>query len=167
MMTGPEDPPVTGYQTADRPIMLSILTGSLDRGRAAWRTLAEKVGLASLLDDPTWADLGPRLIGWGKEAEWARPVLEGAFRRWPSQELLEAITDAGAVAGIVNTLDDLFAGSHPQVEALDLLRRDELGGLTAATNPPWRFDGERPGVSAKVAALGADAQAIREELTRV
>jgi crotonobetainyl-CoA:carnitine CoA-transferase CaiB-like acyl-CoA transferase len=166
MMTAPEDPPVRGYKTADRPLMLSMLTGSIERGQRAWETLSVDLGLESLNDDPFWADIGPRLIGWGREAERTRATLEAAFATRYSDELLWTISRAGAIAGVVNSYRMLFSGEHPHVEALGILPRDGQGNLVLSTAAPWSFDGARFAIAGSAPLLGADTAAVRDEFLR-
>lgn len=126
-----------GYRTADGRIYFALRRASSED----YDNLMITLGLVDHLADERFGNYGRDAAPMGRRANETRQVWEEGFTRFPTEELVQLLLDAGGDA--VPFLDHLALARHPQIEALGLLvdvaRSDGSVGRDVA--PAWRFSG--------------------------
>jgi len=160
---GPYDPPDTGWQADDLPIVFSFgeFTGGGPGKASRWPEFCRAIGLDRLVSDPRFDDDGKNSTGLGADAAALRSIYETAFRTRTAEELVELIRALGGAAFPYHTHATLFADTT--IEALGDLR-SRPDGSSAGIRPPWRFSGRRCAPRLPAPALGASTAAVLGEL---
>lgn len=124
-----------GYRTADGRIYFALRRASSED----YDNLMITLGLLDHLADPRFANFGRDAAPMGRRANETREVWEEGFTRFPTDELVSLLLDAGGDA--VPFLDHLELAEHPQIKALgllvDVVRSDGSVGRDVA--PAWRL----------------------------
>ena len=158
---GPYNPPDTGWQTQDRPIVFSFgeFTGGGPDKQSQWPAFCRALGLDHLLDDPRFEPDGKNSTGLGADVAPLRSEYEAAFRHHTAAELVELVRRLEGAAYPYHTYETLFADEQAQV--LQLLQQipGPEGTLTAVKNP-WNFSTLRPVVQCGPPALGNATGAV-------
>jgi crotonobetainyl-CoA:carnitine CoA-transferase CaiB-like acyl-CoA transferase len=154
------DPPVTGYRTADLPVMMhlprvagrtfdgSVFAALLDR-------LGARVPDGMRFDAPAGDAAGPTSPGW-------KPFWENVFAKRGWAELAAVYAEFGGEITPFNTYATLER--HPQVAALEpfvALKSDD-GAQVRTVRVPWRMSGYPGGLGYRMPAEVALAQAVEE-----
>lgn len=160
---GPYDPPDTGWQAEDLPIVFSFgeFTGGGPGKVSRWPEFCRAVGLDDLASDPRFDHDGKNSTGLGADAAALRSVYEEAFRNRTAGELVKLIRNLDGAAFPYHTHATLFADDA--VEALGDLRSSPHDSPTGI-RPPWSFSGQRCAPRLPPPALGASTAAILAEL---
>src|SRR5262249_21658407 len=152
---GPYNPPDTGWQTQDRPIVFSFgeFTGGGPGKQSQWPAFCHALGLDHLLTDPRFEPDGKNSTGLGADVAPLRAAYEAAFRHHTAAELVALIRHLEGAAYPYHTYETLFTDAQAQV--LKLLQRipGPEGELTAVKNP-WNFSAIRPVVQCGPPTLG-------------
>jgi len=92
------------------------------------------------------------------------PMLRGRFVRWRREDLIRALDAAGVPCGPINSIASVL--EDPQVRAREMLRQvpHPCGVDVPQVASPMRFGGEALHARAAPPQLGADSDAILEEL---
>jgi crotonobetainyl-CoA:carnitine CoA-transferase CaiB-like acyl-CoA transferase len=160
---GPYDPPDTGWQAEDLPIVFSFgeFTGGGPGKVSRWPEFCRAIGLEQLVSDPRFDDDGKNSTGLGADAARLRPIYEAAFRTRTAGELVELIRGLDGAAFPYHTHATLFADDT--IEALGDLRSSP-DSAPAGIRPPWSFSGQRCAPRSPAPALGASTAAVLSEL---
>ncbi len=128
------------------------ITLHLSSSEKFWRTFAQAIGRADLLERPEFARFPDR------EANYAqlKSIVEAEFLTRSRAEW-EAILDAADVPfAPVLTVEEAIR--HPQAQWLELMEPEHNG--QTLVRPPWRFGGERARRQQPAPELGADTRAV-------
>jgi CoA:oxalate CoA-transferase len=124
-----------------------------------WKNLCEVVGLPELPKDPRFCDRADRL----KNRAALDALLEGAFAKHSSDEVLEALRKFEVPAAPINSLDRVF--QDPQVQHREMiihLDDGQGGGVKVVGNP---IKGEGCRLQSKFPPhLGADSALVLQDL---
>jgi crotonobetainyl-CoA:carnitine CoA-transferase CaiB-like acyl-CoA transferase len=162
---GPYNPPDTGWQTQDRPIVFSFgeFTGGGPGKQSQWPAFCHALGLDHLLQDQRFEPDGKNSTGLGADVAALRSLYEAAFRHYPAAELVALIRRLEGAAYPYHTYETLFADA--QAHILQLLQRlPGPEGDLAAIKTPWNFSTLRPVVRCGPPTLGNATGTILEEL---
>jgi CoA:oxalate CoA-transferase len=147
--------PATGiYRACDGPFYLACYW------HRDWRALCAVTGREDLLADPRFADHAAR----GRNIGELRGLLDKEFGRRTRAEWIGELESRGVLSGTVRTYDETI--TDPQLAANQTLERlvTADGGSVLFPRAPFRFGG-RPLTSIHAApALGADTDAVLDEL---
>jgi len=90
---GPYNPPDTGWQTQDRPMVFSFgeFTGGGPDKQSQWSAFCRALGLDHLLADPRFEPDGKNSTGLGADVAPLRAEYEAAFRHHTAAELVALI----------------------------------------------------------------------------
>jgi crotonobetainyl-CoA:carnitine CoA-transferase CaiB-like acyl-CoA transferase len=148
--------PYQVFQAADGPLV--IATGNTRQSR----DLCRIVGLATLADDPRYADNDGRV----RNRESFIGALSEAIARMPRARLLAELEAATVPAGPINTIAEAFA--DPQVVwrgmRVDLPATGVRGGSAPAVRAPIMLDGEAFSASDAAPRLGEHTDAVLAQL---
>jgi crotonobetainyl-CoA:carnitine CoA-transferase CaiB-like acyl-CoA transferase len=162
---GPYNPPDTGWQTQDRPIVFSFgeFTGGGPDKQSQWPAFCRAVGLEHLLADPRFDQDGKNSTGLGADVAPLRSLYEAALRQHPAAELVELIRHLEGAAYPYHTYATLFTDAQAQVlQLLQQIPRPE-GELTAI-RAPWNFSGLQTTVRCGPPTLGNTTERVLAEL---
>jgi crotonobetainyl-CoA:carnitine CoA-transferase CaiB-like acyl-CoA transferase len=152
---GPYNPPDTGWQTQDRPIVFSFgeFTGGGPGKQSQWPAFCRALGLDHLLEDPRFEPDGKNSTGLGADVAPLRAKYETVFRHHTAAELVALVRRLEGAAYPYHTYETLFTDAQAQV--LQLLQQipGPEGMLTAVKNP-WNFSTLRPVVQCGPPILG-------------
>ncbi|MBI2869858.1 MAG: CoA transferase [Chloroflexi bacterium] len=143
-VTGPYDRPQTGFQTADKPIMFSMIAKSDKLARSNFENFCRRIGLEAMLNDKDFVDKGVRAFnsgqGLSRDARELRPVLEKVFKNWRADDLVNLITECGGMAAPVLSFKDLFEPVHEQVTCnrMTVEQNHPRAGKVTLISNPWR-----------------------------
>ena len=143
--------PFEAFEAADGPILIS----------AANERLFAK--LAAALGHEEWA-ADPRYQGNEGRAKHRGDLLAAigaVVAAEPAEHWVQALEAAGVPVSRINTFDQIL--DHPQVEALDMLRRVEQVDLRLMSLP-LRFDGERPPIRSRAPKVGEHTADVQGEV---
>ncbi|MBM3223198.1 MAG: hypothetical protein FJZ47_05250, partial [Candidatus Tectomicrobia bacterium] len=158
---GPYNPPETGWQTQDRPVVFSFgeFTGGGPDKPSQWPDFCRALGLEHLLADPRCAPDGKNSTGLGADVAAFRAAYEAAFRQHRAADLVDLVRRLEGAAYPYHTYETLFADA--QAEALYLLQQipGPEGPLMAIKNP-WNFSTLRPVVQYGPPTLGNASGAV-------
>jgi CoA:oxalate CoA-transferase len=147
--------PATGiYSASDGPFYLACYW---DRD---WRSLCTVIDREDLLADPRFADHAAR----GRNVGELRGLLDKEFGSRPRAEWIGELESRGVLSGTVRSYNEMI--TDPQLAANQTLERLVTADGSSALFPraPFRFDGQ-PLTSIHAApALGADTDAVLDEL---
>ena len=120
---GPYNPPDTGWQTQDRPIVFSFgeFTGGGPDKQSQWPAFCRDLGLDHVIEDPRFAPDGKNSTGLGADAAALRPEYEAVFRHHTAAELVALVRRLEGAAYPYHTYETLFADEQAQV--LQLLQQ--------------------------------------------
>ena len=142
---GPYNPPDTGWQTQDRPIVFSFgeFTGGGPGKQSQWPAFCRALGLDHLLADPRFEPDGKNSTGLGADVAPLRAAYEAVFRHHTAAELVALVRRLEGAAYPYHTYETLFTDAQAQV--LQLLQRIPVpeGELTAVKTP-WNFSTIQP-----------------------
>ena len=160
---GPYDPPDTGWQAEDLPIVFSFgeFTGGGPGKASRWPEFCQAIGLEELVSDLRFDDDGKNSTGLGAAAAALRPIYEKAFSTRTAGELVELIRALGGAAFPYHTHATLFADAA--IEALGDLRSSP-DGSASGVRPPWSFSGRRCAPRSPAPALGDSTATILEAI---
>ncbi len=124
-----------------------------------WKNLCEVVGLPELPSDPRFCDRADRL----KNRAALDALLEGAFARIPSDDVLEALRKFEVPAAPINSLDRVF--QDPQVQHREMIVHldDGRGSGVKVVGNPIKSEGCRPQPRFPP-HLGADSAVVLQDL---
>jgi formyl-CoA transferase len=145
--------PANVYRCRDGDLLVGVLVD------AHWKLLAQLIGRPELADDPGYATTLPRIA--------RREGVDRLLRDWlAARTLAEAeqlLLDAGLPCARVRSYAE--AARDPHVRERDMLQDAEVeGGRAPLTGPPAKFSRTPTRVRTGPPALGADTDAILEEL---
>ncbi|RYH01664.1 CoA transferase [Salipiger sp. IMCC34102] len=152
----PTSAPSGAFQCAD-----GLLNIAANRDEQ-WETLAHHLGRADLLERPDYATREDRKAN----RLTLKAELETVLTTRPAEEWANALNAQGVPAGAVMSVPDIL--SHPQVAGRDFLAR--FDGVPGVARPidlvriGAMVDGQRPAVEAPPPALGAQTEAILQDL---
>ncbi len=162
---GPYDPPDTGWQTKDRPIVFSFgeFTGGGPEKQSQWPAFCRALGLEHLLQDPRFDHDGKNSTGLGADAAALRSVYEATWPDRTSTELIQLTRRLEGAAYPYHTHKTLFADEQARV--LQLLQQiPGPEGDLAAIKMPWNFSRMRPVVQCGPPVLGNATGTVLTEL---
>lgn len=152
---GSYNPPDTGWQTQDRPMVFSFgeFTGGGPGKQSQWPVFCQALGLDHLLEDARFEPDGKNSTGLGADVAPLRSEYEAVFRHHTAAELVALVRRLEGAAYPYHTYETLFADAQAQV--LQLLQQipGPEGALTAVKNP-WNFSTLRPVVQCGPPPLG-------------
>jgi crotonobetainyl-CoA:carnitine CoA-transferase CaiB-like acyl-CoA transferase len=152
---GPYNPPDTGWQTQDRPMVFSFgeFTGGGPGKQSQWPAFCRALGLDHLLEDPRFEPDGKNSTGLGADVAPLRTEYETVFRHHTAAELVALVRHLEGAAYPYHTYETLFTDA--QAQALQLLQQipGPEGVLTAVKNP-WNFSTLRPVIQCGPPILG-------------
>ena len=158
---GPYNPPDTGWQTQDRPIVFSFgeFTGGGPDKQSQWPAFCRALELDQLLEDPRFEPDGKNSTGLGADVAALRSEYEAALRHHTAADLVTLVRRLEGAAYPYHTYETLFADEQAQV--LQLLQQipGPEGTLTAVKNP-WNFSTLRPVVQCGPPVLGNATGAV-------
>jgi len=145
--------PANLYRCKDGDLALGVLVD------AHWKLLVHVIGRPELADDPAYATTLPRLS--------RREAVDGLVRDWLAErsvaEAEQLLLDAGLPCSRVRTYAE--AARDPHVRARDMLQDTPVeGGRVPLTGPAAKFSRTPTRVRTGPPALGADTDAILDEL---
>ena len=143
--------PFEAFEAADGPILISAANDRL------FAKLAAALGHEEWAADPRYQGNQGR----AKHRDELLAAISDVVGTQPSEHWVEALEAAGVPVSRINTFDQIL--DHPQVEALDMLRRIEEVGLRVMSLP-LRFDGERPPIRSRAPEVGEHTGEVRAEL---
>jgi crotonobetainyl-CoA:carnitine CoA-transferase CaiB-like acyl-CoA transferase len=120
---GSHYPPERGWRT-NKGNLFFAFGGSVGKGRPGWVGFVEEAGFTRLLDDPRFDKSGRNSAGYGVDAPALKPEYEREFARYDAEELAQMIRRHGGNAATYQRVDEAL--SHPQTQALDLLREVQV-----------------------------------------
>jgi len=162
---GPYDPPNTGWQTKDGPIVFSFgeFTGGGPGKQSRWPEFCRAVGLEHLTQDARFSADGQNSTGLGAAAAEFRSVYEAAFKERPAAALIDLIRGLEGAAFQYHTHDTLFADEQAQL--LQILQQIPTSeGKQSTLTMPWDFSLLRPIFQCDPPALGNATASILAEL---
>jgi formyl-CoA transferase/CoA:oxalate CoA-transferase len=142
--------PYRVYDAQDGELMIAAGNDRL------FRTLAGVLDIEGVVDDPRFRT-NPDCVAHRGELDG---IIEQAVASWQTTALLEALERAGVPAAPVH--DVAQVATHPQTEALDILRalpHHRVPDLRTVALPV-SIDGERVGYHTPPPDLGADTEAV-------
>jgi crotonobetainyl-CoA:carnitine CoA-transferase CaiB-like acyl-CoA transferase len=162
---GPYDPPDTGWQTKDRPIVFSFgeFTGGGPDKQSQWPQFCRQLGLEHLLQDARFEPSGKNSTGLGADAAALRAVYEAVLRQYPAAELIALVRRLEGAAYPYHTHATLLADAQARVLQLVQTIPGPQGELQAVKTP-WNFSALRPGVRCGPPALGNATGRVLAEL---
>jgi crotonobetainyl-CoA:carnitine CoA-transferase CaiB-like acyl-CoA transferase len=162
---GPYDPPDTGWQTQDRPLVFSFgeFTGGGPDKPSQWPEFCRRLGLEHLLQDARFEASGKNSTGLGADAAALRSIYEAAFRQYPVEELITLVRSLEGAAYPYHTHATLLADAQAQVLQLVQTIPGPEGPLPAIKTP-WNFSQLCPQVRCGPPALGNASGSILAEL---
>ena len=162
---GPYDPPDTGWQTRDRPIVFSFgeFTGGGPGKVSQWPEFCRDLGLDDLLSDPRFDQDGKNSTGLGADAARLRSAYEAGFGQKSAAELVDLVRSLGGAAYPYHTHETLFADEQAGVLGLPGPGTDSDGRL-AGVRAPWTFSGLRCEARGPAPALGESTGSVLVEL---
>jgi crotonobetainyl-CoA:carnitine CoA-transferase CaiB-like acyl-CoA transferase len=135
-----------------------IFIGVVTEGH--WQTFCREFGLKELSDDPTLLTTTDRILARGRII----PLVAQVIKNWNAADLSATLDRLNICFSPINRPEDLFDDPH-------VLRPGGLVNTTNINGEPFRvpalpieWNGMSLGEGLKVAALGADTEAIRAEL---
>jgi crotonobetainyl-CoA:carnitine CoA-transferase CaiB-like acyl-CoA transferase len=144
---GPYDPPDTGWQTQDRPIVFSFgeFTGGGPDKTSQWAAFCRALGLETLLEDERFDPDGKNSTGLGADAAVFRPVYETAFQHRTARDLITLIRNLEGAAYPYHTHETLLQDEQTQI--LQIVQRTPgPDGDFNTIKAPWNFSLIRPAV---------------------
>jgi len=145
--------PANRYRCRDGDLCVGVIVD------AHWKLLTRLIGRPELAEDPAYATTLPRLS--------RRDVVDGLLRDWLAERNVadaEALLlDAGLPCARVRTYAE--AARDPHVRARDMLQDTAVeGGRVPLTGPAAKFSRTPTRIRTGPPALGADSDAILDEL---
>jgi formyl-CoA transferase len=145
--------PAGAYRCRDGTLSMGDLSD------AHWKVLAELIGRRELADDPGYATTTPRLA--------RRETVDGLVRDWLAErsvaEAEAALVEAGLPCAVVRSYAE--AAASPHVRERDMLQQADVeGARVPLTGPAAKFSRTPTRIRKGPPALGADTDAILEEL---
>jgi crotonobetainyl-CoA:carnitine CoA-transferase CaiB-like acyl-CoA transferase len=125
-----------GYKTMDGAVYFNLGRGE----EVAYYQLLIRLGIEHVLEDPRFSEGGRDAIGTKRYAHEVKPIWEEAFKGMTTEEVIALVLEHQGRAVKVNDYKSLF--SHPQMEAIDMVREVELpsGNKMKVLRSPWRCD---------------------------
>lgn len=162
---GPYDPPDTGWQTQDRPIVFSFgeFTGGGPDKQSQWPAFCRELGLEHVLQDSRFDQDGKNSTGLGADAARLRAVYEAAFQDKTAAELIALIRRLEGAAYPYHTHETLFADEQAQILRL-VQRIPGPDGELSAIKTPWNFSQLQPVVQCGPPLLGSATGTVLAEL---
>ncbi len=139
--------PYQAMRTADSELVMAAGNDNL------FAKLCTVLGHPEWIEDPRFVTNGDRVVN---KPELIA-LIEGETTKHTTAHWIEVLDKAGIPNAPVQTLDQV--ASHPQTEALDILRRDEQG-TASFFGLPISFDGRRPDRNEPPPALGEHDEEI-------
>jgi crotonobetainyl-CoA:carnitine CoA-transferase CaiB-like acyl-CoA transferase len=139
--------PYGGYRTKDSMLIVTAGNNSL------FQKLAVVVGHPEWVDDPRFHTNSDRV---GNRAA-LEDLLNDALSSRTTDDWVRALEAAGVPCAPIQTVGQV--ATHPQTQALDILRQSADGKL-GFVGLPITFDGARPGRNEPAPDLGADTDAV-------
>ncbi len=161
---GPYDPPDTGWQTQDRPMVFSFgeFTGGGPGKQSQWPDFCRTLGLDHVLQDCRFDPDGKNSTGLGADAAMLRPIYEAAFADQTAANLIDLVRRLEGAAYPYHSHETLFADEQAQV--LQLLQHiPGPEGDLAAIKMPWNFSQIEPAVPCGPPVLGNSTGAVLAE----
>ena len=148
----PSIAPYESFPAADRELVIAV---GNDR---QFRTLARLIGAAELADDPRYLTNQLRVANRAALRETITACLAGG----PAASWVQALTDAGVPAGVVNTIDEAFAFAEGLGLETVVDVRDALGRVSRQVANPIHLAGAPVAYRTPAPTLGEHAGARYE-----
>ncbi len=144
---GNAHPTIVPYQTfeaSDKPIAVAV------GNDAQFGRLCEAIGREDLAKDERYAT-NPGRVGHREELV---ETLQEEFSKWPAEDWISAIREAGVPCGPVNSLPDVFSDEHVLGSGILQMVEHPTAGELKLLASPVLVDGERPPVRRPPPTLG-------------
>lgn len=128
----------------------------------AWQTLCEVIDRPELLDDPRFVDNGARVANRPALLE----ILTRALGGMTAQSAVAKLVDAGVVAAVVRTYDDVLEASDVTTNGIFVEGVTEAGDSYRVPAPPFRSNPPMTEGLGPIPAVGQDTGAIRAKVSR-